>query len=314
MPLPSEWYENHLVIEDQKEANDEFLVDALYLTKANTLACKAGNKICFETKGVGAMEEHRERLHPFLEQRFPVGIWRDLLPPSFCQKIKESMEVPPTECSASTSRRQSQPTQVPVDQIGEAQSSVYQEYSTSRKESGGGADNRRTKSAECPESLAVLIKGILKPQEGRKSRVGAPVKVVRFLIPDTNSSSTDCITVPTTTDQKSVKIDRMELGRAETAAGGKKKNNKKMTCSEDLRRFGRNSTVRGTKLVAMGPLKVYSKTKTEIMNEVVDREVEHAFNGRSEYCFSIGSHERDNQDREGTVKKSRGRRAAKSKL
>ena len=62
MPLPSEWYEEHLVIADQKESEDEFLVDALYLTKANTLACKAGNKTCFETKNIAHWKPRRRKV------------------------------------------------------------------------------------------------------------------------------------------------------------------------------------------------------------------------------------------------------------
>ena len=117
MPLPSEWYEDHLVIEDQKEGEDEFLVDALYLTKAQTLACKAGNKICFETKHLGAMQEHRERLHPFLEQRFPVEVWRDLLPRVFLGEKEESMELLLSSAESSTRGKPPPVSEVPTSRL-----------------------------------------------------------------------------------------------------------------------------------------------------------------------------------------------------
>ena len=140
MPLPSEWYEDHLVIADQKESEDEFLVDALYLTKANTLACKAGNKTCFETKNIGAMKKHRETVHPFLEQRFPVEIWRDLLPEVLLREMEET-----TELAESSSSGRGQSTKDPEDPVSQSQTSASEDHSGSRKELGKGPDDEKTK-------------------------------------------------------------------------------------------------------------------------------------------------------------------------
>ena len=339
MPLPSEWYEDHLVIADQKDSEDEFIVDALYFTKANTLACKAGNKICFETKHIGAMKEHRENLHPFLEQRFSVEIWRDLVPGVFRRQMEETREVLPADSSTRGPN-----SQVPEDQVSQSATSALEDNSASRKEFGEGADNGRTKSDEDPENKPVIIQGILRKTKP-EGRARAPVKVVHFqfadsdtdINPDTDTDlnttatasdvNTDTNTATNSTDttsyDKSVetgrrKDDPLRLRRAGTAVGEKKKSNKKMTCSEALRRFGRHSRVRGTKLAVMGPLQVYRKTKTEMINDVVDGEVHFAFNGRYEHYFSLSSQERENQvnlsEKEGSGdKKGRRRRTVKSK-
>ena len=60
MPLPDEWYQNHLHLKDQKESAEEFLVDALYLTKVGTLLCKVANRTCFKTRKAEDMKKHRE--------------------------------------------------------------------------------------------------------------------------------------------------------------------------------------------------------------------------------------------------------------
>ena len=80
MPLPDEWYHNHLHLEDQKESAEEFLVDALYLTKVGTLLCKVANRTCFETRKAEDMKKHRETFHPALERRFPFAVWIETVP------------------------------------------------------------------------------------------------------------------------------------------------------------------------------------------------------------------------------------------
>ena len=71
------------MLEDQKESVDEFLVDALYHTKANTLACRFSNTSCFGTTKLEEMKFHRKSLHPHLNRRFNFSVWSTLVPEEF---------------------------------------------------------------------------------------------------------------------------------------------------------------------------------------------------------------------------------------
>ena len=81
MLLDESWYADNLVLEPQNtEAEGEFIVDSLYLTKDRKLHCYSRGQTCFLTGNIKEMIQHRELLHPLLEQRFSHEVWSKIVP------------------------------------------------------------------------------------------------------------------------------------------------------------------------------------------------------------------------------------------
>ena len=302
--IPLDWYEIHLVLEDQKESEDEFLVDALYRTKANTLACRIGNTLCFETTKLEEMRSHRKSLHPHLDRRFDFSVWSTLFPEEFFREREEGAvqaETSSVENNESlkdpviqTRLQASASSQATTDMRKIHSSQVAESFVTQLETTHGvqeqeaGKNSRRRKNGQT---------GHYQDQEGKRDfrrRQSCHLMTLRGVAPTLGIFTKDT-PIKSKTRRKSFPAMTASLRIQEEfmQKRQKKKVFKKMTCSDLLRRKGRH-VGKGTKLnnMKIRALQMYSKRKlqkTEFINDIVDGEILHPFNGRSEYYFALSS-------------------------
>ena len=297
--IPLDWYENHLVLEDQKESEDEFLVDALYHTKANTLACRFGGTSCFETTKLEEMRSHRKSLHPHLDRRFDFSVWSTLVPEEF---FKE--------------REGEEPDQAETVENNE---SLVIQTSPQASASSQATDGRKIHSSQVAETLGTQLEtghGVQEQEAGRNSRrrkrgqtdhhqgeedrrdsrrrQSCHLMTLRGVAP-TMDIFTKAAPIKSKARRKSLPAMTASLRVQEEfiQKRHKKKVLKKMTCSDLMRRKGRHFG-KGTNLnnMKIGALQMYCKKKlqnTELINDIVDGEILHPFNGRSECYFTLSS-------------------------